>query len=118
MTVYNAVGEGPLSPPQEVFVGEAGEPCLPCGPSTPAPPAPAPPPPCRPLALHTHHPSRPPVPTTAPRHVAVHSPTATQLDVTWEPPPLESQNGDIQGYKVRGAKRRVQGSKGEAGGWE
>jgi hypothetical protein len=25
MSVYNAVGEGPLSPPQEVFVGEAGE---------------------------------------------------------------------------------------------
>uniref|UniRef100_A0A8C4MJT3 Sidekick cell adhesion molecule 2 n=1 Tax=Equus asinus asinus TaxID=83772 RepID=A0A8C4MJT3_EQUAS len=50
MSVYNAVGEGPLSPPQEVFVGEAGE--------------------------------------------------TTQLDVTWEPPPLESQNGDIQGYKI------------------
>ncbi|XP_035889307.1 protein sidekick-2 isoform X2 [Phyllostomus discolor] len=63
MTVYNAVGEGPLSPPQEVFVGEA-------------------------------------VPTTAPCNVAVHSPTATQLDVTWDPPPLESQNGDIQGYKI------------------
>lgn len=29
MTVYNAVGEGPLSPPQEVFVGEAGEPACP-----------------------------------------------------------------------------------------
>lgn len=25
MSVYNAVGEGPLSPPHEVFVGEAGE---------------------------------------------------------------------------------------------
>ena len=49
---------------------------------------------------HTHHPSRPPVPTAAPRNVAVHGATATQLDVTWEPPPLESQNGDIQGYKV------------------
>lgn len=49
-----------------------------------------------------HHPSRPPVPTAAPRNVAVHGATATQLDVTWEPPPLESQNGDIQGYKVRG----------------
>lgn len=24
MSVYNAVGEGPSSPPQEVFVGEAG----------------------------------------------------------------------------------------------
>uniref|UniRef100_A0A8C5URT6 Sidekick cell adhesion molecule 2 n=1 Tax=Microcebus murinus TaxID=30608 RepID=A0A8C5URT6_MICMU len=63
MSVYNAVGEGPSSPPQEVFVGEA-------------------------------------VPTAAPRNVAVHGTTATQLDVTWEPPPLDSQNGDIQGYKI------------------
>ncbi|XP_023585201.1 protein sidekick-2 [Trichechus manatus latirostris] len=63
MSVYNAVGEGPSSPPQEVFVGEA-------------------------------------VPTAAPQNVAVHGATATQLDVTWEPPPLESQNGDIQGYKI------------------
>uniref|UniRef100_G1SEF4 Sidekick cell adhesion molecule 2 n=1 Tax=Oryctolagus cuniculus TaxID=9986 RepID=G1SEF4_RABIT len=63
MSVYNAVGEGPLSAPQEVFVGEA-------------------------------------VPTAAPRNVAVHGTTATQLDVTWEPPPLDRQNGDIQGYKI------------------
>ncbi|XP_021389851.2 protein sidekick-2 [Lonchura striata] len=63
MSVYNAVGEGPPSPPQEVFVGEA-------------------------------------VPTAAPRNVAVQAATATQLDVTWEPPPVESQNGDIQGYKI------------------
>ncbi|NWT56245.1 SDK2 protein, partial [Erythrocercus mccallii] len=63
MSVYNAVGEGPPSPPQEVFVGEA-------------------------------------VPTAAPLNVAVQAATATQLDVTWEPPPVESQNGDIQGYKI------------------
>ncbi|XP_015135354.1 protein sidekick-2 isoform X2 [Gallus gallus] len=63
MSVYNAVGEGPPSPPQEVFVGEA-------------------------------------VPTGAPQNVAVKAATATQLDVTWEPPPTESQNGDIQGYKI------------------
>ncbi|XP_057894738.1 protein sidekick-2 isoform X1 [Melospiza georgiana] len=63
MSVYNAVGEGPPSAPQEVFVGEA-------------------------------------VPTAAPRNVAVRAVTATQLDVTWEPPPAESQNGDIQGYKI------------------
>ncbi|KAH0518632.1 Protein sidekick-2 [Microtus ochrogaster] len=69
MSVYNAVGEGPLSPPQEVFVGEA-------------------------------------VPTAAPQNVAIHSATATQLDVTWEPPPLDSQNGDIQGYKVRVMRQR------------
>ncbi|XP_054027107.1 protein sidekick-2 [Dryobates pubescens] len=63
MSVYNAVGEGPPSAPQEVFVGEA-------------------------------------VPTAAPQNVAVQAATATQLDVTWEPPPVESQNGDIQGYKI------------------
>nr|XP_033817053.1 protein sidekick-2 isoform X2 [Geotrypetes seraphini] len=64
MSVYNAVGEGPTSPPQEVFVGEA-------------------------------------VPTAPPQNVAIQSSTATQLDVTWEPPPLEAQNGDIQGYKIQ-----------------
>ncbi|XP_068269359.1 LOW QUALITY PROTEIN: protein sidekick-2 [Nyctibius grandis] len=63
LSVYNAAGEGPPSPPHEVFVGEA-------------------------------------VPTGAPQNVAVQAATATQLDVTWEPPPAESQNGDIQGYKI------------------
>ncbi|KAM8887576.1 protein sidekick-2 [Synchiropus picturatus] len=63
MSVYNAVGEGPVSTPQEVFVGEA-------------------------------------VPTAPPQNVAIHSATATQLEVTWDPPPVDAQNGDIQGYKV------------------
>ncbi|XP_026531599.1 protein sidekick-2 [Notechis scutatus] len=63
MSVYNAVGEGPTSSPQEVFVGEA-------------------------------------VPTAAPQTVVIQSITATQLDITWEPPPPETQNGDIQGYKI------------------
>ncbi|TUL94710.1 Protein sidekick-2 [Bagarius yarrelli] len=40
------------------------------------------------------------IPTAPPQNVAVHSATATQLDVTWDPPPLDRQNGDIQGYKV------------------
>ncbi|XP_075436193.1 LOW QUALITY PROTEIN: protein sidekick-2-like [Ascaphus truei] len=40
------------------------------------------------------------VPTAPPQNVAIQSATAVQLDVTWEPPPLEAQNGDIQGYKV------------------
>ncbi|XP_016144513.1 protein sidekick-2 [Sinocyclocheilus grahami] len=30
----------------------------------------------------------------------IQSATATQFDVTWDPPPLETQNGDIQGYKI------------------
>ncbi|KAI2666017.1 Protein sidekick-2 [Labeo rohita] len=63
LSVYNAVGEGPTSSPQEVFVGEA-------------------------------------VPTAPPQNVAIQSSTATQLDVTWDPPPVEAQNGDIQGYKI------------------
>uniref|UniRef100_A0A3P8S606 Sidekick cell adhesion molecule 2 n=1 Tax=Amphiprion percula TaxID=161767 RepID=A0A3P8S606_AMPPE len=63
LSVYNAVGEGPSSAPQEVFVGEA-------------------------------------VPTAPPQNVVIQSSTATQLDVTWDPPPLDAQNGDIQGYKI------------------
>uniref|UniRef100_A0A6I8SSN7 Sidekick cell adhesion molecule 2 n=1 Tax=Xenopus tropicalis TaxID=8364 RepID=A0A6I8SSN7_XENTR len=40
------------------------------------------------------------VPTAPPQNIAIASTTAVQLDVTWEPPPLEAQNGDIQGYKI------------------
>lgn len=127
MSVYNAVGEGPLSPPQEVFVGEAGEHSTLShlykaqleeiwGPRAPTHLSPPPPPPWSPLTPHTHCPSCPPVPTAAPRNVAVHGATATQLDVTWEPPPLESQNGDIQGYKVGAVRPRgPTGAKGQAG---
>uniref|UniRef100_A0A8C6Q863 Sidekick cell adhesion molecule 2 n=1 Tax=Nothobranchius furzeri TaxID=105023 RepID=A0A8C6Q863_NOTFU len=60
MSVYNAVGEGPSSPPQEVFVGEAAP----------------------------------------PQNVVIQSATANQLDVVWDPPPVDAQNGDIQGYKI------------------
>lgn len=41
-----------------------------------------------------------PAPAMAPQNVEVHPLTASQLEVTWEPPPPESQNGVIQGYKV------------------
>lgn len=41
------------------------------------------------------------VPTAPPQNVAIQTATATQLDVTWDPPPANAQNGDIQGYKVR-----------------
>lgn len=47
------------------------------------------------------------MPTAVPRNVAVHGATATQLDVTWDPPPPESQNGDIQGYKVQALRQRA-----------
>ncbi|XP_063312409.1 protein sidekick-2 isoform X2 [Pelobates fuscus] len=40
------------------------------------------------------------VPSAPPQNVAVQSATAVQLDLTWDPPPLETQNGDIQGYKI------------------
>ncbi|XP_043941066.1 protein sidekick-2 [Protopterus annectens] len=40
------------------------------------------------------------VPTASPQNVAIQASTATQLDITWEPPPQEAQNGDIQGYKI------------------
>lgn len=43
----------------------------------------------------------PTVPTAPPQNVIIQSATATQLDVTWDPPPVDAQNGDIQGYKVR-----------------
>lgn len=43
----------------------------------------------------------PTVPTAPPQNVVIQAATATQLDVTWDPPPVDAQNGDIQGYKVR-----------------
>ncbi|KAB0381550.1 hypothetical protein FD755_003467, partial [Muntiacus reevesi] len=39
-------------------------------------------------------------PAQAPQHVQVNPLTASQLEVAWEPPPPESQNGNIQGYKI------------------
>lgn len=96
--MYNAVGEGPISAPQEVFVGEAGMCLLP--PTTRSASVtqmnwilvacli------CRLICLPVL------VPTSPPLNVMVQSSTATQLDVMWDPPPLDAQNGDIQGYKV------------------
>ncbi|XP_028913332.1 protein sidekick-1 isoform X2 [Ornithorhynchus anatinus] len=39
-------------------------------------------------------------PAMAPLNVQVNTLTASQLEITWDPPPLESQNGNIQGYKI------------------
>nr|XP_053782234.1 protein sidekick-1 isoform X3 [Desmodus rotundus] len=39
-------------------------------------------------------------PAMAPQHVQVTPLTASQLEVAWDPPPPESQNGNVQGYKV------------------
>uniref|UniRef100_A0A8D1V1K8 Sidekick cell adhesion molecule 1 n=1 Tax=Sus scrofa TaxID=9823 RepID=A0A8D1V1K8_PIG len=39
-------------------------------------------------------------PAVAPQRIQVNPLTASQLEVTWDPPPPESQNGNIQGYKI------------------
>ncbi|KPP73215.1 protein sidekick-2-like [Scleropages formosus] len=96
LSVYNAVGEGPVSSPQEVFVGEAGERDVTFAWGRLQIPG----------SLRTRgfkadfSPVFPSVPTAPPQNVAIQSATATQLDVTWDPPPVEAQNGDIQGYKI------------------
>lgn len=41
----------------------------------------------------------------APQRVQVNPLTASQLEVTWDPPPPESQNGNVQGYKARPSRR-------------
>lgn len=138
MSVYNAVGEGPASPPQEVFVGEAGVrasfpahynlcvllhklvfiwvssafilnpgaflfqleqyrrfAALNCNAVQVVRER-------KNITIWLCFSCRPPtVPTAPPQNVAIQSATATQLDVTWDPPPVDAQNGDIQGYKVR-----------------
>ncbi|KAM8798404.1 protein sidekick-1 [Eudromia elegans] len=39
-------------------------------------------------------------PAMAPQNVQVNSLSASQLELTWDPPPVDSQNGNIQGYKI------------------
>uniref|UniRef100_A0A8D2MIS7 Sidekick cell adhesion molecule 1 n=1 Tax=Zonotrichia albicollis TaxID=44394 RepID=A0A8D2MIS7_ZONAL len=39
-------------------------------------------------------------PALAPQNIQVHSLSASQLELTWDPPPADSQNGNIQGYKA------------------
>uniref|UniRef100_A0A673GMK1 Protein sidekick-1-like n=1 Tax=Sinocyclocheilus rhinocerous TaxID=307959 RepID=A0A673GMK1_9TELE len=36
----------------------------------------------------------------APQNIQVKSASSSQLDVEWQPPPIETQNGNIQGYKI------------------
>uniref|UniRef100_A0A8B9KIH4 Sidekick cell adhesion molecule 1a n=1 Tax=Astyanax mexicanus TaxID=7994 RepID=A0A8B9KIH4_ASTMX len=36
----------------------------------------------------------------APQNIQVNTMSSTQLEVQWEPPPVETQNGIIQGYKI------------------
>ncbi len=39
-------------------------------------------------------------PSVAPQNIQIKSVSSSQLDVEWQPPPVETQNGNIQGYKV------------------
>ncbi|XP_039934685.1 protein sidekick-1 isoform X6 [Hirundo rustica] len=39
-------------------------------------------------------------PALAPQNIQVNSLSASQLELTWDPPPADSQNGIIQGYKI------------------
>uniref|UniRef100_A0A671KTN5 Protein sidekick-1-like n=1 Tax=Sinocyclocheilus anshuiensis TaxID=1608454 RepID=A0A671KTN5_9TELE len=39
-------------------------------------------------------------PSVSPQNIQVKSVSSSQLDVEWQPPPVETQNGNIQGYKV------------------
>uniref|UniRef100_A0A803SQ68 Sidekick cell adhesion molecule 1 n=1 Tax=Anolis carolinensis TaxID=28377 RepID=A0A803SQ68_ANOCA len=39
-------------------------------------------------------------PAMPPQNIQINALSASQLEVTWDPPPVDSQNGNIQGYKV------------------
>uniref|UniRef100_A0A8C2J1Q0 Sidekick cell adhesion molecule 1a n=1 Tax=Cyprinus carpio TaxID=7962 RepID=A0A8C2J1Q0_CYPCA len=39
-------------------------------------------------------------PSVAPQNIQINTLSSTQLEVQWEPPPAETQNGIIQGYKI------------------
>nr|XP_023670687.1 protein sidekick-1 isoform X1 [Paramormyrops kingsleyae]XP_023670688.1 protein sidekick-1 isoform X1 [Paramormyrops kingsleyae] len=39
-------------------------------------------------------------PSLAPQNIQINALSSTQLEVVWEPPPVETQNGNIQGYKI------------------
>ncbi|ETE65974.1 hypothetical protein L345_08250, partial [Ophiophagus hannah] len=35
-----------------------------------------------------------------PQNIHISAVSASQLEITWDPPPVDSQNGNIQGYKA------------------
>ncbi|KAJ8372867.1 hypothetical protein AAFF_G00276400 [Aldrovandia affinis] len=39
-------------------------------------------------------------PSVPPQNIKVNGLSSAQLEVVWEPPPVETQNGNIQGYKI------------------
>jgi len=46
------------------------------------------------------HPLSLPAPAAPPQDAAVHNITSTSFTLTWEPPPLELQNGVIRSYTI------------------
>ena len=41
-----------------------------------------------------------PAPTAAPLNIRTEAPNSTEIMVTWDPPPQDTQNGELSGYKV------------------
>lgn len=41
------------------------------------------------------------VPTGEPRHLKAESLSSTEVQLSWKPPQLSMQNGDLLGYKVK-----------------
>ena len=40
------------------------------------------------------------VPTAAPQNIVAETESATSLHIRWDPPPEDTRNGDLLGYKV------------------
>ncbi|XP_061653479.1 receptor-type tyrosine-protein phosphatase S-like isoform X1 [Phyllopteryx taeniolatus] len=55
-------------------------------------------------------------PSAAPEGVSCERASSTSLRVSWRPPPLEGQNGELAGYELR--YRRVSGAEGKGQGQE
>ncbi|XP_019712201.1 receptor-type tyrosine-protein phosphatase S-like [Hippocampus comes] len=55
-------------------------------------------------------------PSAAPEGVSCESASSTSLRVSWRPPPLEGQNGELAGYELR--YRKVSGAGGKGQGQE
>ncbi|KAM9844575.1 receptor-type tyrosine-protein phosphatase S-like [Aulostomus maculatus] len=52
-------------------------------------------------------------PSAAPEGVSCESASSTSLRVSWRPPPIEGQNGDLAGYELRYQRVSGAGSKGQ-----
>lgn len=52
-------------------------------------------------------------PSAAPEGVSCESASSTSLRVSWRPPPIESQNGELAGYELRYQRVSGAGSRGQ-----